>query len=121
MARPRYWYFVAQRLFACDLNNSWKGGNREEHHQIFGKMNPRRHTQCFTRDRDEACGWGQFSCAKPGTTNAQLGKYTRCIPDVWYCDGIQDCVDNSDEASESCLGTKKVQLEKARTELTAEH
>ena len=45
MAHPKYWYFVAQiiRLFACDFNIFWQGGESRyyEHHQILGKMDPK--------------------------------------------------------------------------------
>ena len=41
---------------------------------------------CFVLD-NEPCTGDQFRCVAQD----------KCIPVQWYCNGIHDCVDNSDE------------------------
>jgi len=41
-----------------------------------------------------SCGLRTFPCG-PGASRT-------CVPEVWLCDGDNDCGDNSDEAVEIC-------------------
>ena len=47
----------------------------------------------------QTCSTAHFTCS---------GGMPKCIPQLWVCDGEQECADGSDEVKKLCNGGKKL-------------